>query len=298
MVIPLNAFDREEHDGDANAKNISIVKSNATLYAVVNTGAAGVGRSLVTVLNPVAIAGNVTIDSGNIAITSTPTIFAVVNTDDSLSGNVTVEQGTSPWVSSILGNVTIEDGGVALTVDGSAVTQPVSFAGNVTIQDGGVALSVTESSPISGFATSAKQLADGHNVAIKGNVTINGTVPVSGTFWQTTQPVSVLGNVTLSNSKTFIGLATVVDASPIAVIQGMVSSASGGLVQFPANAVQWLTVKAAVGNATTCYVGSSSATINNAYPLDGGDTVGYAVNNSNNLYLVGVGDSEVRFTGG
>lgn len=67
------------------------------------------------------------------------------------------------------------------------------------------AVSVTESSPLSGFATSANQLADGHNVTVDnaaagsavniqdgGNtITVDGTVATTGTYWQETQPVSV-----------------------------------------------------------------------------------------------------------
>ena len=41
------SLDLEEHDGDINAKRVSL-SSAATIYAVVNTGAAGVQNSMVT----------------------------------------------------------------------------------------------------------------------------------------------------------------------------------------------------------------------------------------------------------
>lgn len=85
--------------------------------------------------------------------------------------------------------------------------------------------------------------------------------------------------------------------TPTNLINGMVSAASGALVQFPTNSVQWVSVRAAIGNATTVYVGASGATINNSWPLNPTDIVGIAVNNTNQLYLVGVGTSEVRFLG-
>lgn len=188
--ISKDGYDRVEHDGVVNAKNVSIVKSTATVYAVVNTAAVA-------------------------------------------AGNTTVEQGTTPWVTSLKGNVTIEDGGVALTVDGSGVTQPVSgtfwqttqpvsFSGNVTIEDGGVALSVTESSPISGFATEAKQLADGHNVAIKGNVTVDQVDVVTTVTAVTdiTNPIALKGNITIDSGN------IAVTSSP--TIYAVVNTSAGG----------------------------------------------------------------------
>jgi len=152
MGLAKDGYDRVEHDGNANAKNISIVKSTATIYAIVNTQ-------------------------------------AVTN------ANVTVEQGTTPWVTSFSGNVTVEDGGVALTVDGSGVTQPVSgtfwqttqptsLVGNVTI-DSGVITSVTD-------ITNA--------VATKGNVTIDsGVITTVTAVTDVTNPIALKGNVTIDS---------------------------------------------------------------------------------------------------
>ena len=70
MGKSVREIQQSVYDGDANANNISIVKSVATIYAVVNTGESGVGQSLVTVLNPVSIAGNLTIDSGTVSVDS------------------------------------------------------------------------------------------------------------------------------------------------------------------------------------------------------------------------------------
>lgn len=67
----------EEHDGDLTAKKVSLV-SGATIYAVVNTGAAGVQNSIVTVANAmvtVTVIGNVTLSNsqGYIGlVTATP----------------------------------------------------------------------------------------------------------------------------------------------------------------------------------------------------------------------------------
>lgn len=392
MSIPINGYDREEHDGVANAKNVSIVKSLATIYAVVNTGAAGVGESLVTVLNPISIAGNVTIDSGSVAVTSAPTLYAVVNTGAATNpSNVTIDSGTLTAVTDITnpiaikGNLTIDSGNIALTsaptlyavVNTGAATNPsnvtidsgtitavtditnpvgikagaayiglatidigsaptltvdatgqgdvpitlggevvaTTLSGNVTITDAKTYIGLVSTASITGRVSIAGNVTVnvGSLVGIRGNVTItSGTITA---VTDITNPVALKGNITINSGTitavtditnpvgikagvAYIGLATVVQAAPTAVVNGMVSSASGGLVQFPANAVQWTTVRASNSNPTTCYVGSSTATINNGYFLDPGDTVGVAVNNTNTLYLVGVGTTEVRFIGG
>ena len=70
-------LDLEEHDGDLNAKRVSLA-SAATIYAVVNTGAAGVQNSIVTIANAmvtVALIGNVTLSNARTYIglvTNTP----------------------------------------------------------------------------------------------------------------------------------------------------------------------------------------------------------------------------------
>ena len=118
-----------------------------------------------------------------------------------------------------------------LLVDGSGVTQPVSGtvsvsglladghavtidnasddevyvrgsgsagsadAGVITVQGigSGTALAVTESSPISGFATSANQLADGHNVTVD-----NSSIEVVG---DAVEDEAVAGNPVLSGGR-------------------------------------------------------------------------------------------------
>lgn len=59
---------------------------------------------------------------------------------------------------------------------------------------------VTETAPLTGFATSALQLPDGHNVTVD-----NVSIPVTGTFWQTTQPISVatIPSHAVTNAGTF-----------------------------------------------------------------------------------------------
>lgn len=203
-----------------------------------------------------------------------------------LSGNMTLNPSPN-----YIGLVTVANT-VPVTGTFWQTTQPVSFAANVTLNP---------SSAFIGLTT----VVHGSNVTLNasnayiGLVTVANTVPVTGTFWQSTQPVSFTGNVTLNPSSSFIGSVTAYEAVSTSIAHGMVSAASGSLVQFAQNACRWVTVRAHSANATTIYVGGSLATINNALPLDPGDSQGLALNNTNLLYLVGVGSPcEIRYLAG
>lgn len=193
----LNQITFEEHDGLLNAKKVSLV-SGATIYAVVNT---------------------------------------------SSGGNVTVQQGTSPWITSQQGNVTLDRGSLTglignLTID--SINNPVALKGNLTLTDskGFIGLVTTQAADPKGYiglvtvtqASAARTITgnltidsgnislkgnltiDSGNISLKGNVTIDsianpialkGNVTISGTV-----NIAALGNLTLTDSKTFIGLVT------------------------------------------------------------------------------------------
>lgn len=202
----LNQLALEEHDGTLNAHR---VVSTATIYAVVNTSAAGVGQSIVTVANPVSIAGNITISDSKGFIGLVTIGGGTVGT--SFSGNVTLDAGSK---TGIVGNVTLSDSkafiGLTTVVQASSVR---SIAGNVTLDAGsrvGVLGNITLSDPKTfiGLVTVVQSSAVR---SIAGNITIT-----SGT-------VSLTGNLTLSDSKAFIGLVTVVQSSTARTITGNVT---------------------------------------------------------------------------
>lgn len=263
-----------------------------TLFAVVNTSASEVSQSIVTVANlplSVQIVGNSTV---------------------SMPGGATVYQGTSPWDTTVKGNLTLSDaktyiGLITATVGNAPILgegvanigfasvtpikawpDPSAFIGLVTVVQSSIARSV------SGNIT----------VSVPGGVTVfQGTTPWVGLTTTTiANSLSLTGNLTLSDAKTYIGLVTATEApyTPTALIHGIVSAASGSLVQFPSNAVKYTIIKASFGNPTTAYVGGATATISNGFHLDPGDSVSLAVSNTNLVYLVGVGTAEVRFIGG
>lgn len=143
---------RDEHDEAINAKRVSLV-STSTIYAVVNTGAAGDSTAK--------------IGFATVAV-STPTLYAVVNTSaagDSLNkiGFATV------YVS---GNVTLSDSksfiGLTTTVLGSA---PTLYAVVNTAAAGQASIVLDNSTSRIGFAT----------VNIANAVSVTGTVDLGAT---------------------------------------------------------------------------------------------------------------------
>lgn len=116
-------------------------------------------NSKITACNTGAIAGAVTANAG----TNLNTSELALETGGNLAGiNAKLVSGTD------IGDVTInnagagsavniQDGGNVITVDGFPAEYPLPTAQVVTL---------TPPAAITGFATSAKQLADGHNVAV------------------------------------------------------------------------------------------------------------------------------------
>jgi hypothetical protein len=235
-MIPINGYDRQEHDSSVNAKNISLVKSTATIFAVVNTGAVGVGQSIVTIANTplptsfsgnitldpgsfTGIKGNVTIDSGNVSLKGNVTLSGPLPTGVNYIGLATIDIGSSPTLNVTLkGNVTIDSGVI------TTITNPVAIKGNLTIDSGNISLkgnvTLSGSLPVGanyiGLATIDIGSAPTLNVSPKGNVTIDSGVittitnPVAlkGNLTIDSGNISIKGNVTLTDPKTYIGLAT------------------------------------------------------------------------------------------
>ena len=176
-----NAVLLEEHDGLLNAKKVSMV-SAATLYAVVNTGAAG-------------------------------------------AGNTTVEQGTSPWVTSQAGNVTI-DSIAAAWPDPKTYIGLVTITGSLAPAAGNVTLDPGSQTGLVGNVTIDSQVAWPDPKGYIGLVTITGSLAAAAGN-VTLDPGSqtgIVGNVTLSDPKGFIGLVTVV---------GSLSAAAGNVTLDP-----------------------------------------------------------------
>lgn len=246
----LNEITFEEHDGTLNAKKVTVVGSTATIFAVVNTAAAGQSSvvldtgtkfiGIVTVANPSSFTGNLTLDAGsrtgilgNLTLSdskgfiglTTSVIGSPLPAGANFIGLVTVVGSLSPAA----GNVTLDPG------------SKTQIAGNITLSDSktfiGLTTTIIGSSPsvqaFGQFFAAPQSIASGglgpilldnfgrQVVSQVGTVTIQdggNSITIDGS-------VGILGNVTLSDPKGFIGLATVINASSPAFI-GIVTIAN------------------------------------------------------------------------
>lgn len=201
-------------------------QSSATIYAVVNTAAAG--QSSIVLDNSISKIGFATVNVAN----TVPVTF---------SGNVTIDSGTITTVTDITnpvavkGNMTLSDSKTFIglvSVSGFTNPLPVTFSGNVTLSDAKTYIGLTTSTLGAGiagigFATvNVAAIAAGDNnignvdiaSIAAGDNNIGNVDIVSGTITAVTDitnPVALKGNVTLSDAKTFIGLTTsTLGASP------------------------------------------------------------------------------------
>jgi hypothetical protein len=193
----------------------------ATIYAVVNTGAAtdstlNIGFATVSVSNPTLYAvvntGAATDPKAFIGLTtsvigSAPTIYAVVNTSAAGVGNsiVTINPRTDYiGLVSVSGNVNV--GLPTVTVGNQtiyAVVNTTAASGLETIFIGTPTLYAVVNTQAT--ASSNITLDAGSKTQIVGNMTIQdggNSITVDGS-------VGILGNMTLSDSKTFIGSVSV-----------------------------------------------------------------------------------------
>jgi hypothetical protein len=178
---------RDVHDSSLHALKTTaslsastVYVGNPTLYAVVNTGSVG---------DSTANIGFATVSISN------PTLYAVVNTSAPGVSNSIVTVANPNF--GIIGNVTLSD---SKTYIGLA---SVNIGGSLPALSAGVAGI--------GFATVnvVNQPALVASTANIGSVSIlGGTLNTVQAVTDITNPVAVKGNMTLSDSKTYIGLTT------------------------------------------------------------------------------------------
>jgi len=200
-------------------------------------------------------------------------LVTIVGSLAAAAGNITLDAGSR---TGIIGNVTIQDGGGSLTVDGS-----VGVLGNVTLSDSKTFIGLTTTtvgaplpaganfiglvtivgslSPAAGNIT----LDAGSKTQLVGTVTIQdggGSITIDGN-------VGVLGNVTLSDSKTYIGLVTATLGNQPALTAGV--AAIGFATVFQASAARTITGNVTLSDAKT-YIGLVTATLGNQPALTAG----------------------------
>ena len=289
---------RDEHDETLLAKKTSLV-SAATVYAVVNTAAAGqssivlddsianIGFATVNVANtvPVTFSGNVTLDDGsltgivgNVTLSDSKGFIGLTSVSGfvnplpvSFSGNVTLDDGS---LTGITGNVTLSDSKAFIglvSVSGFANPLPVSFSGNVTLDDGSLTgivgnMTLSDAKTFIGLTTTTL----GASPAFIGLVSV--AQPISTTFSGNVtlddgSLTGIVGNVTLSDAKTYIGLVTNTPVGLSTVIQGTSpwsSSIVGNLTLSDAKTFIGLTTSVPdFGSNVTVHTAVYSATGNN-----------------------------------
>lgn len=265
--------------------------SAPTLYAVVNTGAAGQSSVVLdTGTNWVGLATT--------TIGSAPTIYAVVNTGAAGQSSVVLDTGAN-WIGLATvslgaalpaGNSNIGDVDIASIAAGNNNIGDVDVAsiaagdnniGNVDIA------SIAAGTTSIGFATvQVASIAAGSN-----NI---GDVDVAS-IAAGNNNIGDVDVASIAAGTSYIGLATVTQAVATTLASDIVSAASGGLTRFATHACKWVTVRMMSSNPTTAYIGGSNASINNGYAMEPGESIGFEVNNSNLLYLVGVGTTSARY---
>lgn len=200
------------------------IGSAATIYAVVNTAAAGVTNSIVTVANSVEIAvganqiGSVTVanpvtlgvGTSNIGFAtvalSTPTVYAVVNTSAPGITNSIVTVANPVTLS---GNVTLDDGSLTGLIAG------VNYIGLASVNVGGTLPPLSTGANFIGLVTITGVLGANSGVVI-GDVRDAGSAGVllqqegGGSYGL---KVTHYSNVTLAPGPNFVGLVTAVAQS-------------------------------------------------------------------------------------
>lgn len=272
---------REVYDGGNKALKI-VGNLSASLGGNVTLNPSGNFIGIVTVANPgsAALTGNVTITDGKtyiglvtstlgassafigivtVANSQVNTGNVTLNTSPNFIGLVTVVQSSS--VRSIVGNVTLTDAKTFIGLTTSTLGASPAFIGIVTVANPGANLTgnvtITDGKTYIGLTTSTLGIGTqfiGLVTAYIGNGMV--TVTLGTNLAAATDSVAIGGNVTLSDSKTFIGLTTsTLGASPAFV----------GIVTV-ANKDRTLTGNVTLSDAKT-YIGlvSTTATIRDTF---------------------------------
>jgi hypothetical protein len=171
-----------------------------------------------------------------------------------------------------------------------------------TVGANGLHVDVQASALPTGAATSAKQLADNHNVV----VTSAPTTAVTGTFWQATQPVSgtVTSNLSATDNAVLDSIDTAVTSKLITGIGhgvAVVTTAGTDVALAASTPCKKVDIQAQTDNTSYIAVGASGvdATIatGTGVLLNPGDTYSLEIDNLADIYIDSLVNGEgVRFS--
>lgn len=125
------------------------------------------------------------------------------------------------------------------------------------------------------------------------------SIAVTGTFWQATQPVSGIVAVTgagdasaanqVTGNTSIASIKTNTDnlATPTAVLNGKTTVTTAGtrVTLAASTAVKSVTIKAALANTGTIYVGNSTVAASNGFELAAGETISLEISNLNTVNI-------------
>lgn len=211
-----DVHDQENHQLKTSAtvnSNSTVFIGTPTLFAVVNTGAVGVGNSIVTVANPITL---------NSVVTLSPSInsigFATVKIGTNVNTNiglVTVDGGRI----GVLGNVTLSDSkgfiGLATVVQASSAR---TITGNLTLSDSKTYIGLVTATPAWGSEATVYATV----ISATGNTTLF-IAPASNRFFVKDIHVSSLGRSEiqfLSGATVFIPFTSLATTSGFAAYYG------------------------------------------------------------------------------
>lgn len=150
----------------------------------------------------VIVIGDPSTNAGVAPVDETSGLKVDLGADNDITGTVTANAGTNLNTSALA----LESGGnlaaiKAKTDNIPALGQALAASSVPVVLTAAQLTTLTPPAAITGFATAANQLPDGHNVTVD-----NASIAVTGTFWQATQPVS--GTVAVTNA----GITTIAGA--------------------------------------------------------------------------------------
>jgi len=268
-------------DGTIDSTNKLVIDSSGRLQA--NIG------NLPTDL---AVSGTITALSQTISIPTSETQTVGVQISGTWSGSLTPEvsiDGTTYYPinfvdtgGGLLGNTWSANNLGQINVGGTLyfrVRASAWSSGTATISlratSRSSVISLNESLPQGSNTIGAVSQSGTWNI---GSITTMPTTPVTGTFWQTTQPVSGTVGIT--------GTVATAEVPPTTVAHALATVTTAGTsVQLPANTAKSITVKASTTNTGIIYVGGSTVSASNGFPLYAGDTVSLDISNTSVIWI-------------
>lgn len=271
----FNNLDYEEHDFTNNAKKVNVVSGTITASSQITVTPQQAWPDPKSFIGLVTIAGGTVGNTGNVTLNPSPNFIGIVTVANPgssvLSGNVTLDPGSK---TGIVGNVTISDSkgyiGLVTATLGNGNPSVQSFGqfypSPQSIASGGLGpLLLDQFGRTQVVSVGNVTLDPGSKTGIVGNVTLSDSKGYIGLTTGTlgagtaqvgsvtiSHPLSIAGNLTLSDPKGFIGLVTIV---------GSLSPAAGNVTLDPGSKT------GIVGNVTLSdsktYVGLVTATIGN-----------------------------------